>query len=317
MLFKGLRVIIRVIGVAIVLMLLCTKAFAETKVGVIIPELRAPFKIIFDAVADGIDDGLTQRTAKLTLKKNYDPKDIVKWVQKENIGAVITLGGLGQKASVYVPRNIPVVLGALLSAPGANNRFPGIALTPDPRALFELLHRLDNTRKKVIVVYNPAKNQWVVDLAKRQTAANGVRLVAYKATDIKQAAIIYDEIFSAEDLDSTALWLLQDRKVVDTKVVLPFILEKAWKKEIVVFSSALSHVKKGVLFSMYPDNKLHGKQLAKLIMSAKASHNTADSNIYPSTGLQDAVNIRTAEHLGLTIPRSELREFDVVFPVSN
>ena len=316
MLSNRYRVIYKTIVFAIVYFSLCLSVVAETKVGIVKPELRAPFKIIFDAVADGVNDRLNQRSSILTLNKDYDPQDIVRWVQKENLDAVITLGGLGQKASVYVPRNTPVVLGALLSSPSTTNRFPGIALTPEPKALFKLLKRLDSNRKKVVVVYNPAKNQWVVDLAKRQTATNGVQLVAYKATDIKQAAIIYDEIFSSDELDTTALWLLQDRKIVDSKVVLPFILEKAWQKEMVVFSSALSHVKKGVLFSMYPDNKLHGEQLAELVLSV--SSNGKDGNtIYPSRGLQDAVNSRTAEHLGLNLSRSELRDFDVVFPVSN
>ena len=317
MLFKGYKVISNAIASAIVSLLLSCTAFADNKVGIIVPELRAPFKIIFDSVVDGVDESLPQDAIKLTLNKDYKPADIVNWVQRKNIDSVITLGGLGKKASLYVPGNIPIVNGALLSAPNSANKHPGVALTPDPKALFNLLYRLDATRKKVIVVYNPSKNQWVVDLAKRQTEANGVRLVTYKATDIKQAAIIYNEIFTSADLGTTALWLLQDRKVVDSKVVLPFILEKAWQKKIVVFSSALSHVKKGVLFSKYPDNELHGQQLAKLVMSMRTGTSSTNNKIYPSTGLQEAINIRTAEHLGLNLSRSKLREFDVVFPVSN
>jgi putative ABC transport system substrate-binding protein len=292
-----------------------TNVFAETKVGIIVPELRAPFKVIFDTIGEGVDEELNQRTSKLTLGKNYDPQLISRWIKKENINAVITLGGVGQKSTMYMPRGVPVVLGALSSSPGAANKFSGVALTPNPKSLFQLLKRLDKQRNKIVVVYNPANNQWLVDLAKRQAAAIGVQLAAYQATGIKQAAIIYDKIFDGE-IDSTAIWLLQDRKVVDSKIVLPFILEKAWQKKMVVFSSALNHVKKGVLFSMYPDNKSHGKQLAKLILS-KSKATSSEVELYPSEGLQDAVNSRTAEHLGLNISRSELREFDVVFPVSN
>jgi putative ABC transport system substrate-binding protein len=290
---------------------------AQSKVGVIIPELRAPFKVIFDTVGSGIDDGLKKRTPKLILSKDYDPQSITRWVEKENIDAVITLGGVGQRAATYVPKNIPIVLGALLSSPSPTNKYPGIALTPNPKSLFNLLNKLDDQRNKVIVVYNPSKNQWLVDLAKRQTAANEVQLVAYKATDIKQAAIIYHEIFNNSEPKKTAIWLLQDREIVDSKVVLPFILESAWQKKIIVFSSALSHVKKGVLFSMYPDNILHGKQLATLMLNEKASASSIGNELYPTVGLQDAINSRTAEHLGLDISRSKLREFDVVFPVSN
>lgn len=297
--------------------LLAMSVKADSKVGVIIPELREPFKVIFDTVGSGIDDGLNKRTSKLILSKDYDPKSITRWIEKESIDAVITLGGVGQRASMYVPMNITIVLGALLSSPSPTNKYPGIALTPNPKSLFNLLNNLDDQRNTVIVVYNPSKNQWLVDLAKRQAAANGVRLVAYKATDIKQAAIIYDEIFKSSEPDKIAIWLLKDRKVVDSKVVLPFILKNAWQKKIIVFSSALSHVKKGVLFSMYPDNELHGKQLASLMLKEKASASSIGNKLYPTIGLQDAINSRTAEHLGLDVSRSKLREFDVVFPVSN
>ncbi len=303
--------------VVVVYCLFTCVAVAELKVGVILPELRAPFKVIFDTVAEGLDDGLNKRSSKLILSKNYNPQEITRWIQKENINAVVTLGGLGQRAAAYVPRNTPIVLGALLSSPGPANKYPGVALTPDPKSLFGLLKQLDKKRKKIIVVYNPAKSQWLVDLAKRQTAVYGVRLVAHRATDIKQAAIIYDKIFSGNELGSTALWLLQDRKVVDSKVVLPFILEKAWQKKIVVFSSALRHVKKGVLFSMYPDNKLHGKQLADLIRAESANATSFGNKLYPTEGLKDAINFRTSEHLGLNVTRSQLRDFDVVFPLSN
>ena len=317
MLFDKYRAIITTIVVVIASVFLCVSAHAETKVGVIIPELRAPFKIIFDNVVEGVDDELGKHVPQLILDKKYDSIDIAHWVQEENLNAVITLGRLGQIASIYVPPNIAVVNGALLSASSDTNRYPAIALTPDPRALIDLLHRLDNKRKKVIVVYNPSNNQWLVDLAKRHAERNGAQLVAYKATDIKQAAIIYDEIFSGNGLDDTALWLLQDSKVVDSKVVLPFILENAWQKNIVVFSSALGHVKKGVLFSMYPDNKSHGRQLARLVEKIQANPSKAGNEMCPTTGLQQAINSRTAEHLGLDLSRSELREFDVVFPVSN
>ena len=131
-------------------MLLSLTVCAEPKVGVIVPELRAPFKVIYDTVTEGVDDGLNKRSSKLILSKNYNPQEITRWIQKENINAVVTLGGLGRKASAYVPQNIPIVLGALLSSPGPTNKYPGVALTPDPKSLFGLLRQLDEKRKKIV-----------------------------------------------------------------------------------------------------------------------------------------------------------------------
>lgn len=297
--------------------LLCTATYAASQVGIIMPELRAPFNEIFDAVADGVDNKFRDPAVRLVLKKNHSPVEITNWLRAKNISSVIALGSLGKKAVAYVPKNTPIVLGGLFSAASSTNLHPGLALTAEPGAMFALLKKLDKSRNKVVVVYNPLKYKWLIDLAKRQAANNGVQLVAYEATNLKQAAIIYDEILSQSMLDKTALWLLQDRTVVDSKVVLPFILEKTWQKDMVVFSSALGHVSKGVLFAMYPNNIQHGEQLADMLIKVKSGSSKFGNKLFPSQGLQKAINSRTAEHLGIKTSKSELREYDVVFPVSN
>ena len=286
---------------------------AEPRVGIIQPELRAPFKVIFDSIGDGVEQGINRSAPRLVIGKDFTPQEIDNWVREKNVEAVVTLGSLGAKASVYIPSNIRIVMGALLSAPSAGVSYPGLALTPDPGTMFKLLVSLDPNRKKIAVVYNSLKNQWLIDIAKRQAAEIGVRLVGYQATNLKQAAIIYNEILSEKNLEETALWLLQDRTVVDSKVVLPFILEKSWQKDMIVFSSALRHVNKGVLFAMYPDNAKHGEQLSEMLLRPSQSR----EKISPSRGLLKAINSRTAEHLGINLSRSNLREYDVVFPVLN
>ena len=289
---------------------------AEPKVGIIIPELRAPYNEIYNSISDGVDEDLLNAAERLMLEKDYDPETITSWLNKQGIQAVIALGSLGRKSTTYLPNSMPVVLGAVLSSSSATMQFPSVALIPDPAEQFKLLRKIDNTRSKIVVVYNPSKNQWLIDLAKEQARVNNVQLVAYEATNIKQAAMIYDEVLNNGQLGSTALWILQDRSVVDSKVVMPFILEKTWQKNVVVFSGSPGHVKKGVLFCMYPNNVEHGKQAAGLLLEEARGY-PVEKKIYPTEGLQKAINSRTAEHLGLNIAKAELRDFDVVFPLSN
>ena len=297
-------------------LLLFGRVIAEPNVGIIIPELRAPYNEIYNSIGNGVDEHLKNKSNRLLLVKDYDPKIVTDWLNEQNIDAVITLGSLGQSSIKYLPKDFSVVMGAILSSSSDTPQYPSVALMPDPSEQFQLLKELDETRKRVIVVYNPSKNQWLIDLAKQQAVANNLQLVAYKANNIKQAAMIYDDVLTNGQLDSTALWLLQDRSVVDSKVVLPFILEKAWQKSIVVFSGSPGHVKHGVLFCMFPDNQQHGQQAANLLLK-EVGGNNVDRRIYPTEGLQKAINSRTAEHLGLNISKSELREFDLVFPLSN
>ena len=297
-------------------LLLFGRVIAEPNVGIIIPELRAPYNEIYNSIGDGVDEGLQHKSKRLFLEKDYDSKIVTDWLNDQGINAIITLGSLGQSSIKYLPDNMSVVLGAVLSSSSDTAQYPSVALMPDPSEQFKLLKELDNTRKKVVVVYNPSKNQWLIDLAKQQAIENNLQLVAYKANNIKQAAMIYDEVLTNGQLETTALWLLQDRSVVDSKVVLPFILEKTWQKSIVVFSGSPGHVKHGVLFCMYPNNEAHGKQAASLLLKEARGYQV-DKRIYPTEGLQKAINSRTAEHLGLDVSKAELREFDLVFPLSN
>ncbi|MEM8843907.1 MAG: ABC transporter substrate binding protein [Pseudomonadota bacterium] len=291
-------------------------AYAEPKVGIIIPELRAPYNEIYDAISDGIDKGLQGTPERLLLEKDYSSEIITDWLSDQGIESIIALGSLGQKSTVYLPSNMSVVLGAVLSSSSEITEYPSIALIANPIEQFNLLKKLDSKRTKIVVVYNPSKNQWLIDLAKQQIEASKIQLIAYQATDIKQSARIYDEVLRTENLDTTALWIMQDRSVVDSRVVLPFILEKAWQKNVVVFSGSPGHVKNGVLFCLYPNNIEHGEQAANLLLKEIKGFPVEDK-IYPTKGLQKAINSRTAEHLGLSITRSDLREFDLVFPLSN
>ena len=176
---------------------------------------------------------------------------------------------------------------------------------------------LNNKISRVAVVYNPTRYQWLIDLAHNETSSFGIDLAVYEAINIKQSAKIYDQLLADENPQSLAIWLLQDRTIVDSKVVLPFILERSWQRSIIVFSSSLGHVKKGVLFCMYPDNKAHGKQLAEIINNFPKLPPSNYTNPIPTKNSLMAINSRTAAQLGLDLKNSDLNKIDVVFPLTN
>ena len=95
------------IAILLCWLLLCSSVYAAPRVGIIIPEFRAPFNEIFDAVADGVDNKLRDPVARLVLQKDYSPGEITNWLRANNISSVIALGSLGKKAVVYMPKNMP------------------------------------------------------------------------------------------------------------------------------------------------------------------------------------------------------------------
>jgi putative ABC transport system substrate-binding protein len=302
-------------------MLLCGPSFTgvlpeNVTVGVIMPEVRKPYKIIFDDINKGLIDVLGEAPEQLYISANTQSKDINAWLKKSGVNSIVTLGQASAQLIQGAPPFVKIVSGAILTLPAQNQSTRGVALTPSPIDLFYNLKTLQMKIKRVAVVYNPNKYQWLIDLAKSQALNNGIELLAYKATSIKESVKIHTKLLSNNN-KLLAIWLLQDRSIVDNKVVLPFLLEKSWQKSMIIFSSSLSHVKKGALFCMYPNNRAHGKQLGELLIDGLGAQKISKIQLTPTRNALTAINTRTAEHLGIKLTNSELQDFDVVFPMPN
>ena len=89
-------------------------------------------------------------------------------------------------------------------------------------------------------------------------------------------------------------------------------MEKAWAREIVVFSSKPSHAKRGALFSTYPDNFVLGQHLFKMVNELALL--PEDKKFAPLSSMQLAVNLRTAAHLGLKYSAEQQQKFKLTFP---
>jgi putative ABC transport system substrate-binding protein len=168
--------------------------------------------------------------------------------------------------------------------------------------------------RRVFVVYDPRQNAWLVRLAREAARGYGIELVAQEATDLKAAMLLYQENLANADPRRDALWLPQDSVTVDELSVLPFVLQEAWNRSLLVFSSNVTHVKRGVLFSLYPNNVELGRSLAETALGRGAAGGQAARPIVPLKEVMVAVNVRTATHLGLTIGARQQQGFDMVFP---
>ena len=141
----------------------------------------------------------------------------------------------------------------------------------------------------------------------------GLLLDARVAQDIHSSAKIYKELAETVDGRTNAIWLLPDRITIDSDSILPYLLEEAWNRHFIVFSSKLDHAKRGALFSMYPDNFQMGRDLGTLARQVEA--NPAPTGISGLRSLKTAVNIRTAKHLGIDLLSRDDDSIDLVFPM--
>jgi putative ABC transport system substrate-binding protein len=283
-------------------------------IAVIYPDIGEPYRSVFTQIIDGIEDRAKGHVANFAVGPNANLAELNESLQRQETRVVIALGRQGMKVASSLDRSIGVVVGGVLSAPDDSARLLQVnSLSPDPALLFSRLKAMMPGAKRVLTVYDPRQNEWLMQLAREGAALHGLELVAYQAQDLRSAMHVYQDILASADNERDALWLPQDATTVEEGTVLPFVLQEAWDSNLAVFSSSFGHVKRGVLFSLYPDNVELGRHLAGEALGMLASGGGREpARVMPLREVLMAVNLRTAKHLGLNAGR--IRSFDMAFP---
>ncbi|MEH6504105.1 MAG: ABC transporter substrate binding protein [Cycloclasticus sp.] len=279
------------------------------------PELRKPYSTFFEAIIDGIKENTNGKVILKPISKSMQPSDIARSLDEQKPDAAILLGGGIKSLSSNLNGPYKLVYGAsFFSNKDIQSGLSGISITPDPGLLFSELKKLSSTIKYIHVVYHPSSNGWLVKKARKNATTLGIRLVEHPVESTQQAATAYLKIAQMENHAQTALWLLQHDPTLDEKSLLPKILADAWQYEQLVISSNPSHVKRGALLSLLPDNNRLGRDLAKKTIRIL---NGQQGKIEPMQSTLMALNIRTAKHLSLTITPSQESRFTLIFPRKN
>lgn len=282
-------------------------------IAVIYPDIGEPYRSVFRQIIEGIEDKAKGRVTSFAVGVNSNAGELNDSLRRSDTRVVIALGRQGVKATSGLDGNIDVVVGGVLSSPEGGGRNQQVnTLSPDPALLFSRLKGMMPKARRIFTVYDPRQNEWLMELAREGARAQGLELVAYQAQDLRSAMHAYQEILSSADSSRDALWLPQDSTTVEESSVLPLVLQESWAGNLAVFSSSFSHVKRGVLFSLYPDNVELGRHLAGNALSILAEGRRGESALSPLREVLMAVNLRTAKHLRLSTGR--LQSFDMAFP---
>lgn len=282
-------------------------------IAVLYPDIGEPYRGIFARMIEGIEEQARGRVPAIAVAPGANVQDIANELRRQETRVVIALGRNGLKVATALERDIGVVAGGVLSIPEADGRnLSVLSLAPDPALLFARLQTFVPGVKRVIVVYDPNQNGWLIRLAKEAASARGLELAAYEAADLKTALRLYQDVFANADARRDALWLPQDSVTVDETAVLPLVLQESWSRNVTLFSSNVAHVRRGALFSLYPNNFEIGRHLATSAIGYLSSGTHGSRGVLPLRAVQSAINVRTAAHLGVNLAGRP--EFDLVFP---
>ena len=289
------------------------QASGDGTIAVIYPDIGEPYRSVFAQIIEGIEAKAKGRVANFAVGSNVDVGELNNSLRRRNTKVVIALGRQGVKVASALDSNLGMVVGGVLTSTENEARDRQVnSLSPDPALLFSRLKGMMPKARRVFTVYDPRQNAWMMRLAKEAARIQGLELIAYEAQDLRGAMRAYQEIFAAADGSQDALWLPQDSVTVEDSSVLPLVLQESWSRNMAVFSSSFGHVRRGVLFSLYPNNVELGRHLAGSALDFLASGENGASGMVPLREVLMAINLRTAKHLELNTSRPQ--SFDMAFP---
>lgn len=282
-------------------------------IAVIYPDIGEPYRSVFAQIIAGIEEKTKGHVANFAVGPNVDVAELNDLLRRQDTRVVIALGRRGVKVASALDGNYGVVVGGVLMEPDDKIRNLQVnSLSPDPALLFSRLKDIKPAVRRIYTVYDPRKNKWMMKLARAAAQSQGLELVAYEARDLRRAMHAYQKIFAKANSSRDALWLPQDSTTVEESTVLPMVLKESWENNVAVFSSSFGHVRRGVLFSLYPNNVGLGRHLAGSALDMIAAGGSRASSMLPLRDVLMAINLRTAKHLGLNVGRPQ--GFDMVFP---
>ena len=285
----------------------------EGSIAVIYPDIGEPYHTVFAQIIGGIENQAKVRYVNFAMAPNVDVNELKNFLRQQNVRVVIALGMQGMKIAITLDRDIGVVIGGVITSPENSMReLPVNSLSPDPALLFSHLKALMPDVRRVFVVCDPRQNAWLMRQAKQAALSQKLELVIYEAQDLHGAVHAYQEILAEVDNHRDALWLPHDSTTVEDSGVLPLVLHESWSRNLAVFSSSLGHVRRGVLFSLYPDNAALGRHLGETAQEFWSSGDYGEHGMILLHEVLLAVNLRTAMHLG--IDTGNQPKFDMVFP---
>jgi putative tryptophan/tyrosine transport system substrate-binding protein len=280
-------------------------AHARPTVAILKSSTLPPFEMATEALTKSLRGHVTQPEV-LTFDLEGDAAKAPAVMQALYAAAprvIVTVGSLATSAALADASSIPVVFTMVLypKASGFERRpgrdVTGVALDIPLATQFASLHRLLPAARKIGVLFHPAETGSIVAAARKAAADIGLTLVAREIAEPGAALAAFGALL--EEVD--AIWTIADGHVL-TPQTTPALILAALRRRVPMLGISTAHVRSGALATLYCDYHDIGFQTGEIAGRLLAGERPAAIPVAAPRRVDLALNHRTAELLGVTIP---------------
>lgn len=215
---------------------------------------------------------------------------------------------VGLKAAMAAKMEIfdtPVVFCMVLNPeahglPASN--MTGIAVRPPAEAQLAALRSVVPNRNRVGVLYDEDHSGDFIRQAHQTANQQGLELLAVAVKRQEEIPTAVRALLPKID----ALWLIQDQTVISESAI-PFFLESTLDAKVPLFTFSSTLVQQGALGALVLDPWTVGQQAAHIAFSRLNGTHASTGLLQTPERPQLALNLNSAEHLGLTLPPELIR----------
>lgn len=184
----------------------------------------------------------------------------------------------------------------------------GVAVRTSAEIQLSALHSMMPDRNRIGILYDENQSGTFVHDAFQATKRLGLDLVAVPIHRPDDIPIAVRALLPKVDV----LWLIQDQLVVSESAI-PFFLESTLSAKIPLFTFSSTLVQQGALGALVLDPWTVGQQTARIARARLKEHRTSGGYIEPPEHPQLALNLNSAEYLGITLTPEVIRLASHVF----
>lgn len=195
--------------------------------------------------------------------------------------------------------DLPVIGGAFTGNLNSELPITTVALEIEPSVLFREIEKTGFPLKAVWTVTSPEHNVDLIEAARAEAEDQGLTLNVLRAQGRRSIARAWFDVLQDIDPASEAIWI-SDSTLLEESGSYKYIVETAWKNDVMVASHLPRYARRGIAIGFVPDLALYGKKLASL---ATDPTSITSKRAWISTDVaQRVLNQRTLEHIGMRLP---------------